>query len=87
MQRRKFLKVSSTAALLPAISLTASATEEKLPAILAQRRQNRGFEGMAFQDGKLYLFVQSPLRNPSTSSNGTLIAWKYTRVVEFNPAT
>ena len=33
MQRRKFLKLSSTAALLPAISLTASAQEKKLPGI------------------------------------------------------
>jgi len=61
--------------------------DEKLPAILAQRRQNRGFEAVAFQDGKLYLFVQSPLRNPTTTSNGTLAGWKYTRVVEFNPAS
>jgi hypothetical protein len=61
--------------------------DEKLPAVLAQRRQNRGFEGVAFQDGKLYLFVQSPLRNPTTTSNATLNGWKYTRVIEFNPAT
>jgi threonine aldolase len=31
MQRRKFLKLSSVATLLPAVSLTASATEKKLP--------------------------------------------------------
>jgi hypothetical protein len=61
--------------------------DEKLPAVLSQRRQNRGFEGVAYQDGKLYLFVQSPLRNPTTTSNGTLNGWKYTRVIEFNPAS
>ena len=61
--------------------------EEKLPAILAQRRQNRGFEAIASQDGRLYLFVQSPIRNPSSTANGTLNNWKYTRVVEFNPTT
>ena len=33
MQRRKFLKLSSTAALLPAVSLPASAQEKKLPGI------------------------------------------------------
>ena len=33
MQRRKFLKISSTAALSPAVSLTASAQEKKLPGI------------------------------------------------------
>ena len=41
---------------------------EALPAVLAQRRQNRGFEGIALQDGKLYAFVQSPLRNPARSA-------------------
>ena len=61
--------------------------EEALPAIIAQRRQNRGFEGIAFQDGKLYAFVQSPMRNPTTTTNGTLNGWKYVRVIEFNPAT
>ena len=61
--------------------------EEKLPAVLAQRRQNRGFEAIAFHNGLLYLFVQSSIRNPSTATNGTLNNWKYTRVVEFNPAT
>lgn len=61
--------------------------DEKLPSVLAQRRQNRGFEAIAFQDGKLYLFVQSPMRNPSSSSNAMLNSWKYTRVIEFNPTT
>ncbi|HEX7847848.1 MAG TPA: esterase-like activity of phytase family protein [Chitinophagaceae bacterium] len=60
---------------------------EALPSVIAQRRQNRGFEGIAFQDGKLYLFVQSPIRNPTTTANGALNTGKYTRVVEFNPAT
>ena len=61
--------------------------EEVLPAIIAQRRQNRGFEGVAFQDGKLYLFVQSPIRNPTSTTNATLNGWKYVRVIEFDPAT
>jgi len=61
--------------------------DEVLPAVIAQRRQNRGFEGVAFQDGKLYAFVQSPMRNPTTTANGTLNGWKYVRVIEFNPAT
>src|SRR5262249_25522868 len=37
---------------------------EALPAELALRRDNRGFEGIAVQDGKVYAFVQSPLDNP-----------------------
>jgi len=61
--------------------------QESLPAIINQRRQNRGFEGIAFQDGKLYAFVQSPMRNPTSTTNATLNGWKYTRVIEFNPTT
>lgn len=60
--------------------------DEVLPAVLAQRRQNRGFEGIALNDGKLYAFVQSPLRNPSTLENSALNAMRNTRVLEFNPA-
>lgn len=60
---------------------------EVLPAVLAQRRQNRGFEAIAVQDGKVYAFVQSPLRNPATLANGALNAMRNIRVVEFDPAT
>lgn len=60
---------------------------EALPAVLAQRRQNRGFEAVALQNGKLYAFVQSPIRNPASLSNSTLNGLKNIRVVEFDPAT
>jgi predicted extracellular nuclease len=60
---------------------------EVLPEVLAQRRQNRGFEAVAFQDGKVYAFVQSPIRNPATLSNGTLNGLQNIRIVEFDPAT
>jgi hypothetical protein len=60
---------------------------EVLPPVLAQRRQNRGFEAIALQDGKLYAFVQSPLRNPATLGNSALNALRNIRVVEFDPAT
>ncbi len=60
---------------------------EALPAVIAQRRQNRGMEAIAIQDGKIYAFVQSPIRNPATLSNGALNAMKNVRVVEFDPAT
>lgn len=60
---------------------------EVLPAAIAQRRQNRGFEAIALQDGKLYAFVQSPARNPATLSNATLNAMRNIRVIEFDPVT
>ena len=60
---------------------------EVLPEVLAQRRQNRGFEAVAFQDGKFYAFVQSPLRNPTSLSNSTLNSLRNVRIVEFDPAT
>lgn len=60
---------------------------EALPEVLAQRRQNRGFEALAWSAGKLYAWVQSPLRNPTTTSNGVLNTNRSVRVLEFNPAT
>lgn len=60
---------------------------EALPATIAQRRQNRGVEALAEQGGKLYAFVQSPLRNPVNLANGALNAMRNIRVVEFDPAT
>lgn len=60
---------------------------EALPAVIAQRRQNRGFEAVAIQNGKVYAFVQSPLRNPATLGNGALNAMKNVRVVEIDPQT
>jgi predicted extracellular nuclease len=61
--------------------------KEVLPAVLGQRRQNRGFEAVAFQDGKVYAFVQSPIRNPETLSNSTLNGLQNIRIVEFDPTT
>jgi hypothetical protein len=55
--------------------------------VLAQRRQNRGFEAIALQGGKLYAFVQSPLRNPISLANSALNAMRNVRVVEFDLAT
>jgi hypothetical protein len=60
---------------------------EVLPAVLSQRRQNRGFEAVAYQDGKVYAFVQSPIRNPASLDNAALNALCNVRVVEFDPAT
>jgi hypothetical protein len=60
---------------------------EALPEAIAQRRQNRGMEAIAIQNGKIYAFVQSPIRNPVTLSNGALNAMQNVRLVEFDPAT
>jgi hypothetical protein len=59
--------------------------EEHLPAVLAQRRQNRGFEAIALDNGRLYAWVQSPLRNPVSAANGALNGNRNIRLVEFNP--
>ena len=61
--------------------------EEVLPAVLAQRRQNRGFEAVAYDNGKIYAFVQSPLRNPTSLTNSALNSLQNIRVVEFDPTT
>lgn len=60
---------------------------EVLPAVLAQRRQNRGFEGIALSGGKIYAIVQSPARNPANAANSALNKLQNVRLVEFNPAT
>jgi DNA-binding beta-propeller fold protein YncE len=60
---------------------------EALPAVIAQRRQNRGMEAIAIKDGKIYAFVQSPIRNPPSLANGALNAMRNVRVVEFDPKT
>jgi DNA-binding beta-propeller fold protein YncE len=60
---------------------------EALPAVIAQRRQNRGMEALAEYGGKLYAFVQSPIRNPVTLGNAALNALRNIRIVEFDPVT
>ena len=72
---------------VPAAGVAGIYGTEVLPAVIAQRRQNRGMEGIAIQDGKIYAFVQSPIRNPATLANGALNAMKNVRIVEFDPAT
>lgn len=60
---------------------------EVLPAVLAQRRQNRGFEAIAYSGGKIYAWVQSPLRNPITSTNGALNSRQVCRMLELDTIT
>ncbi len=75
------------AAGLPAPGGVGALGIEALPAVIGQRRQNRGMEAIALQDGKVYAFVQSPIRNPASLSNATLNAMRNIRVIEFDPAT
>ena len=72
---------------VPATGVAGPLGIEALPAVIAQRRQNRGMEAVAIKDGKIYGFVQSPIRNPATLANGALNAMRNVRVVEFDPAT
>ncbi len=60
---------------------------EALPAELAQRRANRGFEAVAYDNGKIYAFVQSPLDNPDTANDANSRASIWTRIVEFDTTT
>jgi hypothetical protein len=72
---------------VPEIGVAGELGVEVLPAVLGQRRQNRGFEGLAQQGGKLYAVVQSPLRNPVTTTNSTLNGLENVRLVEIDPTT
>jgi hypothetical protein len=72
---------------VPAAGVAGALGIEALPAVLGQRRQNRGMEAIAIRDGKIYGFVQSPLRNPVSSTNASLNARQNVRIVEFDPAT
>ena len=71
----------------PATGFAGPLGTEALPAVLAQRRQNRGMEAIALKNGRIYAFVQSPARNPATLANGALNAMRNVRLVEFDPRT
>ncbi len=86
----RFIPVGTHAAAGKPVPAPGAAGEfgiEALPAVIAQRRQNRGMEALAEHAGKLYAFVQSPIRNPATLANGALNVMRNIRLVEFNPAT
>ena len=60
---------------------------EALPAIFAQRRANRGFEAVAYRDGILYAFIQSPLDNPDSGKDSNSKRGHYARILAFDIAT
>lgn len=51
-----------------------------LPEILKWRQPNRGFEAISFQDGKIYVVVQSTLDIEGKTKNNA----NFVRIVEFN---
>ncbi len=60
---------------------------EVLPAVYAQRRNNRGFEAVALQGNKLYAFIQSPIDNPDVANDATSKASLNLRILEFDIVT
>jgi predicted extracellular nuclease len=51
------------------------------PEVYSQREPNRGFEAIAYQNGKIYAFIQSPINNPQSEATATV------RILEFDPET
>lgn len=60
---------------------------EALPAVFAQRRANRGFEGIAYQNGKIYAFIQTSLDNPDNTTDTVSKGSRNLRIVEFDIAS
>ena len=59
---------------------------EAIPAIFAQRRANRGFEAVAYWDGMLYAFIQSPIDNPDIPTDANSKAGRSIRILAFDTA-
>ncbi|HMC27404.1 MAG TPA: esterase-like activity of phytase family protein, partial [Verrucomicrobiae bacterium] len=59
-------------------------TYDILPPMLFKRRPNRGFEGVAAQNGKVYGILQRPLMNPTRATSD---ASRLIRLVEIDLAT
>jgi Ca2+-binding RTX toxin-like protein len=62
---------------------------ESLPSVYAQRRTNRGFEGMALDTdkGKLYAWIQSPIDNPDVGNDANSRSSQVLRILEFDPTS
>lgn len=57
------------------------------PEVYAQRRANRGFEGIALEGSKLYAFIQSPIDNPDDAEDTVSRSAQNLRILEFDTAT
>ncbi|MCA9286738.1 MAG: choice-of-anchor I family protein, partial [Phycisphaerales bacterium] len=60
---------------------------EAFPAVWAQRRSNRGFEAIAYQEGTIYAFIQSPLDNPDLPNDNSSKTSLNNRILAFDIAT
>jgi hypothetical protein len=60
---------------------------EAFPAVYAQRRANRGFEAVAYTDGILYAFIQSPIDDPDTRNDANSRRGTSVRILAFDTAT
>ncbi|MBE9056596.1 choice-of-anchor I family protein, partial [Sphaerospermopsis sp. LEGE 08334] len=60
---------------------------EVLPAVYAQRRNNRGFEAVALEGNKLYAFIQSAIDNPDVTNDANSRNSRNLRILEFDVAT
>jgi hypothetical protein len=60
---------------------------EALPAVYAQRRNNRGFEAVAREGNKIYAFMQSAIDNPDTGNDASSKASRNLRILEFDIVT
>jgi hypothetical protein len=64
---------------------TASASEAAIDGILAKRRPNRGFEGIACTpNGKAYAILQAPMYNPDKAAGESS---RLQRILEIDPQT
>lgn len=57
---------------------------EALPAALAQRQDNRGFEALALDGTMLYAFMQSPIDNPASDGDVNAESSRWTRLIAFD---
>ncbi len=57
---------------------------EAIPAVYAQRRANRGFEAIAYDSGKIYAFIQSPIDNPDVGNDDNSKSSLNIRILEFD---
>ena len=57
---------------------------EAFPEVFAQRRANRGFEAVAYDNGTLYAFIQSPIDNPDVSNDANSKSSRIGRILAFD---